>query len=51
LSFEGEAPDAPFRIEGGYLAPFDYSDRIERDGLTMVFQRVPLFLHVLACRA
>ena len=91
--FEGEAPNAPFRIEGGYLAPFDYSDRIERDGLTMVFhsrhrpladyfaalaasglvvetlrepavperavtspalrrwQRVPLFLHVLARRA
>ena len=91
--FDGEAPNAPFRIEGSYLAPFDYSDRIERGGLTMLFhsrhrpladyfaalgasglavetlrepavpdsaatspalrrwQRVPLFLHVLARRA
>jgi SAM-dependent methyltransferase len=91
--FEGDAPDAPFRIDGSYLACFDYSDRIERDGLTMVFhsrhrpladyfaalaasglvvetlrepavpetavtspalrrwQRVPLFLHVVARRA
>ena len=91
--FEGEGADAPFRIEGSYLARFDYCDRIERDGLTMVFhsrhrpladyfaafaasglvvetlrepavpdsavtspalcrwQRVPLFLHVLARRA
>ena len=35
--FEGEGADAPFRIEGSYLARFDYCDRIERDGLTMVF--------------
>ena len=90
--FEGERADAPFRIDGGYLARFDYCDRIERDGLTMVFhsrhrpladyfdafavsglvvealrepaipdgaatspalrrwQRVPLFLHILARR-
>jgi SAM-dependent methyltransferase len=91
--FEGETADAPFRIRGSYLARFDYSDRAERDGLTMVFhsrhrpledyfaalaasglaleklrepavpdngattpglrrwQRVPLFLHMLARRA
>ena len=91
--FEGEAANAPFRIEGSYLARFDYSDPVERDGLTMLFhsrhrpladyfaalaasglavetlrepavpesaatspalrrwQRVPLFLHMLARRA
>jgi SAM-dependent methyltransferase len=91
-SFEGDAADAPFRIAKSYLARFDYSDRLERDGLTMTFhsrhrpladffaalsaaglvvetlrepavpdaaatspagrrwQRVPLFLHVLARR-
>lgn len=91
--FEGEAANAPFRIEGSYLARFDYCDRVERDGLTMLFhsrhrpladyfaalaasglavetirepavpesaatspslrrwQRVPLFLHMLARRA
>jgi hypothetical protein len=35
--FEGEAADAPFRIDGTYLARLDYEDRVERDGLTMVF--------------
>lgn len=91
--FDGEAANAPFRIDASYLARFDYSDRVERDGLTMVFhsrhrpladyfaalaasglaveklhepavpnetatspalrrwQRVPLFLHILARRA
>jgi SAM-dependent methyltransferase len=91
--FEGEGADAPFHVDKSYLARFDYCDRIERDGLTMVFhsrhrpladyfaafassglvvetlrepavpdialtspalrrwQRVPLFLHVLARRA
>jgi SAM-dependent methyltransferase len=90
--FESDAANAPFRIDR-YLARFDYSDRMERDGLTMVFnsrhhpladyfaalaasgltvetlrepavpesavpspsarrwQRVPLFLHILARRA
>lgn len=90
--FEGEAATASFRIDGSYLARFDYADRVERGGLTMVFhsrhrpladyfaalassglvvetlrepavpdraatspelrrwQRVPLFLHMLAHR-
>jgi SAM-dependent methyltransferase len=90
--FEGDAADAPFRIDRSYLARFAYSDRTERDGLAMVFhsrhrpladyfaafaasglvvetlrepavpedaatspaarrwQRVPLFLHLLARR-
>jgi SAM-dependent methyltransferase len=91
--FEGDAANAPFRIDDAYLVRFDYSERVERGGLTMVFhsrhrpladyfaalaasglaveklrepavpdhaattpvarrwQRVPLFLHVLARRA
>jgi SAM-dependent methyltransferase len=90
--FDGEEANAPFRIEGSYLARFDYADHLERDGLTMLFhsrhrpladyfaafaasglavetlrepavpesaakspavrrwQRVPLFLHMLARR-
>jgi SAM-dependent methyltransferase len=35
--FESDAADARFRIDGSYLARFDYSDRVERDGLTMTF--------------
>jgi len=35
--FESDTASAPFRIDGSYLARFDYTDRIERDGLTMTF--------------
>ena len=36
--FESAAANAPFRIDGSYLARFDYSDRIARDdGLAMSF--------------
>ena len=91
--FDDDAADAPFRIDGSYLGRFDYSDRIERDGLAMSFhsrhrpmadyfaafgavglrvetlreppvpdlaatspaakrwQRIPLFMHMLARRA
>jgi SAM-dependent methyltransferase len=35
--FEGEGANAAFRIDADYLTRFDYSDRVERDGLTMVF--------------
>lgn len=90
--FDSDAAEAPFRIERSYLSRFDYSDRLERDGLTMTFhsrhrpladwfavfgavrlsvetlrepsvpdaaaasfparrwQRIPLFLHILARR-
>jgi SAM-dependent methyltransferase len=87
--FESLASEAAFRIEGSYLASFDYAYHAERDGLPMVFhsrhrplaayfaafaaagltvltlrepaipdaatttrrwQRVPLFLHMLARR-
>jgi SAM-dependent methyltransferase len=35
--FEKSAADAPFVIKGEYLRSFDYSDTIERDGLSMTF--------------
>ncbi len=35
--FESDAPDAAFRIQNSYLARYDYSDRVERDGLAMTF--------------
>jgi len=35
--FERSAADAPFIIKGDYLRSFDYSDAIERDGLSMTF--------------
>jgi SAM-dependent methyltransferase len=35
--FEGDAENAPFRIDGSYIARFDYTDAVERDGLAMIF--------------
>jgi len=35
--FETTAADAPFIIRGDYLGPFEYSDVVERGGLTMTF--------------
>jgi SAM-dependent methyltransferase len=35
--FETTAADAPFVIKGDYLQPFEYSDVVERDGLSMTF--------------
>ena len=35
--FAQATADAPFLIERDYLRPFQYSDTIERDGLTMTF--------------
>lgn len=35
--FVEQAADADFVISGGYLQAFDYSDRVERAGLTMTF--------------
>jgi SAM-dependent methyltransferase len=35
--FENDAPNAPFHITGSYLGDFQYSDRVERDGLAMTF--------------
>jgi SAM-dependent methyltransferase len=91
--FVSDDANSQFCIEGSYLARFDYSDRVERGGMTMTFhsrhrpladyfaafgtagitvevlrepavpdsaatspgwrrwQRVPLFLHILARRA
>ena len=39
-TFEGEAPDARFAIDGAYMQTFDYTDAIERDGLRMTFSSV-----------
>jgi SAM-dependent methyltransferase len=36
-TFEQATADAPFVIKGDYLQPFDYADRIEREGLSMTF--------------
>jgi SAM-dependent methyltransferase len=35
--FETATREAPFVIKGDYLQPFEYSDAIERDGLSMTF--------------
>jgi SAM-dependent methyltransferase len=35
--FEGQTADGPFVIEGDYLRSFDYSETVERDGLTITF--------------
>src|SRR5262245_23621004 len=35
--FETAAADASFIIKGGYLQTFNYSDPVERDGLSMTF--------------
>ena len=35
--FESDTADAPFVIKGAYLGTFDYSDTVERDGLSMTF--------------
>lgn len=35
--FQGPTSDAPFVVEGSYLASFHYSDSVERDGLRMTF--------------
>jgi SAM-dependent methyltransferase len=35
--FETTAADANFVIRGNYLQPFDYADKVERDGLSMTF--------------
>jgi hypothetical protein len=35
--FVGDDPDSPFTVEGSYLDPFFYADRVARDGLTMTF--------------
>lgn len=51
--FTERAADAPFMIEGNYLRQWDYSDSIERDGLTMTFhsQHRPLEAYFLAFEA
>ena len=36
-AFTDDSADAPFVIRGSYLDEFRYSDRIEREGLTMTF--------------
>jgi SAM-dependent methyltransferase len=36
-AFAGEEPDSPFVISGSYLAPFRYTDELERDGLSVSF--------------
>lgn len=48
--FETTAADAPFVIKGDYLRSFEYSDTIERDGLSMTFhsQHRPLESYFLA---
>lgn len=35
--FSSQTSDASFVIDGDYLAPFTYSDTVERDGTTMTF--------------
>jgi SAM-dependent methyltransferase len=35
--FEAVSADAPFVIKGDYLRPFEYSDAVERGGLSMTF--------------
>jgi SAM-dependent methyltransferase len=51
--FVSEAGDAPFLIEGDYLRPFDYSDTVERDGLSITFhsRHRPLESYVMALEA
>ena len=39
-TFESESPDARFVIDGTYMETFDYTETIERDGLTMTFSSV-----------
>jgi len=50
--FETTTPDepAPFVINGSYLGTFDYSDAVERDGLSMTFhsQHRPIESYFLA---
>ena len=48
--FETTAADAPFVIRGDYLATVQYSDTVERDGLSMTFhsQHRPLEAYFLA---
>jgi len=48
--FETEQGDAPFVIKGDYLRPFSYSDKVDRDGLSMTFhsQHRPLEAYFLA---
>ena len=36
-TFEEKSADSPFLIRGDYLNAFDYSDKVERDGLKMTF--------------
>ena len=35
--FDGDDPDADFRIDGAYLRPSQYRDQPSRDGLSMTF--------------
>ena len=35
--FESDSADAPFTIRGEYLGTFNYSETVERDGLSMTF--------------
>lgn len=46
--FDGEEPSSPFVIESSYLERSWYTDRIERDGLTMTFvsERRPIQSYV-----
>jgi SAM-dependent methyltransferase len=48
--FETNTADAPFMIRGDYLRAFNYSDTVERDGLSMTFhsQHRPLQSYFLA---
>ena len=48
--FETAAADAPFVIKGDYLKAFNYSDPVERDGLSMTFhsQHRPIESYFLA---
>lgn len=52
-AFTGPASDAPFMIEGSYLAPHGYVDRVDRDGLRMVFtsRHRPLGHYLMALEA
>jgi SAM-dependent methyltransferase len=48
--FETTSADSPFVIRGSYLGTFSYSDRVERDGLSMTFhsRHQPLESYFLA---
>ena len=52
-AFTSHASDAAFTIEGSYLEPHGYVDRVERDGLRMVFtsRHRPLEDYLMALEA